>query len=975
MNNNNSVTNNDRVGEFVDTVNYDSSHINTSSNINSTRTSTPPLIGTDVRAAKCRIDGDMGPIRIDGTDTYNEQLQHHYQNVRQIVNTQQSNQTSKADQPKPSESTRQDFCDQRVQPSTYDSPPLEQKPNQKLITTITTTTTTTSTLPTLSNRTNSLNQLSSIATDRALEQPSTNVKTIQNDFKQQLTENEHTEKHENFTDSNNKGTRRLINFPLIKTTGATDLDRAQAQFDNANDDHQAIQQLTRALHDHNKTTVNEYKRLPSQTKTDVINTTITTSTTVVDKKTKPVKSEFTVIDALLANPLATNDDKRNNVLHKRFNDIISNLRNSEYVNLFKPPTGKETTKNSSKTTIVEIVTTPLMEKQTESVIEPILNSSEQTPLLNEKDKKKQDKENKKKPKIKSKQLSKNEDYHVIDALISNPTSVYLPDAFLTKYKVIPPSSPLFAIPGILSDNKDTQSDPNVKIDAVHYLAKIINELMLHHAAALTASTTITKVQMQKPTKPIDSNPLIQQQQQQALTNSNQLTGKPPLPPGSSTPRTVYRYMDDQGNVLKLSSTPPSKVRETIPDQSQQYFYHRIEPTYTNTRQITGDDERMNRRSENGQERTLLHDDSRPASVVTRENSEFQDKRSSQLPEQSQQYSYRKVEPTHIPTRHITRDDDYLHRLPEHEQRLLWHDDSRPIRILTKENSQFQAQNRSKSCDRPLSEMRAAPVPVEHQHSRNTSPREQYTHHHHPNQENVSLTWLPLSPRYESTGFDTDSMIHKRTPMHHTHDYVPAPAHCHYNNRAVLQNAFYDNHPTGHAYYPSPPPVSCPRPAILPEHNCNGCFRNYIEVFRDGAALPSEVYSVPLDDSLSTNCHSSFYDQYDETNDYNCPRACSPNRHSEKNIPSKSNHDLHHQYNVHRSPNRDMIYIDNYLPQSKSFDYRPLRTKLQREHNITPRLLVDEWDHSQQNSPTGYYKQTSGSSTDEVFFNRNQINKA
>ncbi|CAF4821191.1 unnamed protein product, partial [Rotaria magnacalcarata] len=80
---------------------------------------------------------------------------------------------------------------------------------------------------------------------------------------------EHTEKHENFTDSNNKGTRRLINFPLIKTTGATDLDRAQAQFDNANDDHQAIQQLTRALHDHNKTTVNEYKRLPSQTKTDV----------------------------------------------------------------------------------------------------------------------------------------------------------------------------------------------------------------------------------------------------------------------------------------------------------------------------------------------------------------------------------------------------------------------------------------------------------------------------------------------------------------------------------------------------------------------------------------------------------------------------------------------------------------------------------------------------------------------------------
>ncbi|CAF3443414.1 unnamed protein product [Rotaria socialis] len=949
MNNTNGVTNNDRVGEFVDIANYNSSHVNTSQNINSTRTYTPPLMGTYARAAKSRIDGDMGPIRIDGTDTYNEQLQHHYQNVRQIMDAQQSNQTSKADQPRSSSNTRQDFFDQQVQSSTYDSPPLEQKPMQKLITTITTTTT--STLPTLSNRTNSLNRLSSIEADRALEQPSTNVKTIKSDFKQQLIANEHTERQENFVDSNNQETRRLINFPLIKTTGATDLDKAQAQFDNVNDDHQAIQQLTRALHDHNKTTVNEYKRLPSQTNTGVLNTTITTRTTVVDPKTKPVKSEFTVIDALLANPLAINDDKHNNALHKRFNDIISNLRNSECVNLLKPSTGKETTKNSPKTTTVEIVTTPLKERQTESVIEPILNSSEQTPLLNAKDKKKQDKENKKKTKIKSKQLSKNEDYQVIDALINNPTSVYLPDEFLTKYKVIPPSSPLFAIPGILSDNKGTQSDPNVKIDAVHYLAKIIKELTLHHAAALTASTTITKVQMQKSTKPIDSNESIQQQQ--VLTNSNQLTEKTPLPPGSSTPRIVYRYMDDQGNVLKLSSTPPSKLRETIPEQSQQYFYRKMEPTHTNTRQITRDDERMNRRSENGQERTLWHDDSRPTSAVTRANSGFQDKRSSQLGEQSQQYSCRKAEPTYIPTR----DDDYLHRVPGHEQRVLWHDDSKPTRTLAKENLQFQDQNRSKSCDRPLSEMRAAPVPVEHRHSGNTSPREQHTHHHnhYPNQENISLTWLPLSHQCKPTGCDTDSTIHERTPMRHTHDYVPTHAHCHHNKREVLQNAFYDNHPTGHAYYPSPPPVSCPGPAKLPEHGCNGCFRNYIEVFRDGAALPSEVYSVPLDDSLSTNCHGSFYDQYDENNDNNSPRTCLLNRHNEKSIPSKPNHNLHHQYNRHSSPNRDYIYIDNYLPQSKSFDYRPLRTKLQREHNITPRLLVDEWDNSQQNAPTGYNK--------------------
>ncbi|CAF4634906.1 unnamed protein product, partial [Rotaria magnacalcarata] len=51
--------------------------------------------------------------------------------------------------------------------------------------------------------------------------------------------------------------------------------------------------------------------------------------------------------------------------------------------------------------------------------------------------------------MKSKSKSKSENYQAIDAIISSPISIRLPDSYLTKYNVSPPLSlslPLQSIP-------------------------------------------------------------------------------------------------------------------------------------------------------------------------------------------------------------------------------------------------------------------------------------------------------------------------------------------------------------------------------------------------------------------------------------------------------------------------------------------------------------------------------------------------
>ena len=82
----------------------------------STRAYTSPLMGTSARAAKRRMDSDSGPVRIEGTDIYNQQLQHHYQNVRQILEDQQASQTANVDtspESRQSFSEKRDFFEQR----------------------------------------------------------------------------------------------------------------------------------------------------------------------------------------------------------------------------------------------------------------------------------------------------------------------------------------------------------------------------------------------------------------------------------------------------------------------------------------------------------------------------------------------------------------------------------------------------------------------------------------------------------------------------------------------------------------------------------------------------------------------------------------------------------------------------------------------------------------------------------------------
>ncbi|CAF2325572.1 unnamed protein product [Rotaria sp. Silwood2] len=1001
MDNDKGVSTNGGIGELVRIVDNHLNIMRPSPGLSSTRTYTPPLMGTSARIAKRRVDGDTGPIRIEGTDTYNQPLQHQYQNVRQILEQQQPNQISNVDQSKHSRSlpnAQRDFFDKHSSSplSTYDTPPHEQQqqqqqppPIQKIVTTITTTTSST---PTLANQTPS-------SSNRVLEQSTeTNIKTFKNDS-QQPHIIEHREKYQEFSDSSNYDIHRLPKLPITKTSGATDLDQVQAEVDRLTDDHQAIQQWTHLLQEHNVKVTNEYKRLPSQSNTTPTNTTANPlNTIVIDQANKTTTtSEFTVIDALLDNPLGSNDDKQNSVLHKRFNDILSNIRNSEYVNLFKNSTAKKILKKST----TETVNTPLMRKQThftESNIEMISSSTEQTPLLNSKEKKKQDKVNKKKTKTKtkSKKLSKDVDYQVIDAIINSPISLYLPDSYLAKYKVMSPLSQVSSIPSITSKDNgismSQQLDIKANNETVYNLVQIVNELFLHHAAALTILGSTPKKKLQNPVKPSVLSELVyHQQQQQPLMNSNQ--SETQLQSEPIKPRVLYRYIDEQGNVLKLSPTSPSQLRESISDQSQQYSYRNIEPAYTYNRQITRDDEQHLRRVPEHEQRITRQDESRlpTTTTITKQDLELRNKNISQLsnrssdldtitPEPSQQYSYRNIEPAYIYNKKITKDDEqHLRRVPEHEQRITRQDESRLPTAIAKLDFKSGNENVSQINEKPLPIVYNIPISIESEHTIK-SPSQQQRIHHHPNQQNVSLSWLPLShqseQQYIPTGpinYETDSSMSEHSPMYCVHDYIPIHAHHHHHhNQATFPPntcCHHHQHLPDHVQYPSSPSVSYISPNIIPEYSSTGFSRNYIEVFRDGGTIPSEVYSLPINEPIPTNYSHACHDHCENKHH----PASSINLQYEKNIPSTSNRDQCHSRTIETSPNHDNLYFDTYLPQSKSFDYRPLRTKLQREHKITPRLLVEEWDHPQQSISTDYNKQRSTSSTDEVFINNNHDN--
>jgi hypothetical protein len=531
----------------------------------------------------------------------------------------------------------------------------------------------------------------------------------------------------------------------------------------------------------------------------------------------------------------------------------------------------------------------------------------------------------------------------------------LPESYLIKYNVSPPlslSSPLQSVPpsntavtktttAATTTSKDNNIPASDKKQPLVHLTKIVNELELHHTNSRNTNTTPPSSKFNKTTEtkePIVTykqpvpvvNEVVRQQpsteQQYLKTSPNQIEIRPQTEP--IKPRIIYRYMDEQGRILKISSTPPSQLRE------------------------------------------------QPA---------------------QQQYSFRNTEPPYFYGRHNAIDDDRRHPLPQYEQRTTWQGESKLPTTVTREDLELRDKRIPQLSEQSIPSSRTVPVSVDHERSSKNSSRT----YHYPNQQNVKLAWLPLSYQSEqqympsgTAGYDTDSTISERSATYRPYEYPPVENHYRYSNRPIYNDYYYNNPP----YYPPPPPLPYSGRGISPEYG--GLSRNYIEVFRGGdfrEKKPSEIYSLPLNEHIRTspispsNSRHSRYDQYQSerygtsSNRNNIPSSQQnyyysnslPNSRYQNIPPSTVNTSA---YYTHRSPHHHHRAVQgsphpehkNYIRQSKSFDYRPLRTKLQREYKITPNLLVDEWDYPQTPDPMKYSTTTSTtnrsgvSSPDDVF---------
>jgi hypothetical protein len=873
------------VGEFVHAVNDHLNPIITSPTLSPTRTYSSPLMGTSARAAKRRMDGDSGPIRIEGTDIYNQQLQHHYQNVRQVLQEQQPNNNNNNNQiheSRPPIQSQRDIFEQKFRsPSfTYDLPPHEHRPAQKIITTITTTTTKSPTMRHQSNT--SLNEQSS-PVDRLLEHAA-ELQKLSNPNSPNRNESfvfERKEQCQVFVDPVNNEIRSTTTLPITKFGHATDLDEAQSQVDRFVDDHQAIQNLTRALQEHNTTTtITDYKRLPTQASPILINTTTTTTATIPSNiilPDQPIKSEFTVIDALLDNPLGTNNNKQNTRLHTRFNNILSNLRNSEYVNMLKQSTAKVTKKKKAKKPARGSSKTALVDKETqitEAMIDPTLVDTDQSPILTAKEKKRR-----------KKNKPKNIDYQVLDAVLGSPISLRLPESYVKKYKLRPAISLTRSLQGRDHYNPIFQPlNTKARTTTDYDLVNVVNELSLHHTDAPNSSFPSTGNDLQQSIRSGNRNRI---QPRRSTSNQTQQTSDP------VRPRVLYRYMDEHGQVLKISSTAPKELRDVPSPESP----------LANSRPLFVDDERHRILSE---QRPIWQQESILPTSVTRKDFELRDKRVPKITEQ--------------------------HR----------------------------------------STSRTIPISIERKHSESTPSQSQTRSPQRPNQEDIQRSRLPLSyqldqqyaSRNNRTGYDSDSSTSEPSSSYPARNYKStANNHSRHNHRPLFQTVHQSN--------PSPTRLPSGNRRISPDYSAKGLPRNYIEVFRDGEIKPSEVYSLPFNESSSPNHHHSRYEQYHESETQSKHQDASPTSKYAKIIPSLSNHESYFPHTQHH----DQTYFDSYLRPSKSFDYRPLRTKLQREYKITPSLLVDEWDHPQTPTSNNYSKQAGASSTDDVFITNYRINKA
>lgn len=141
-------------------------------------------------------------------------------------------------------------------------------------------------------------------------------------------------------------------------------------------------------------------------------------------------------------------------------------------------------------------------------------------------------------------------------------------------------------------------------------------------------------------------------------------------------------------------------------------------------------------------------------------------------------------------------------------------------------------------------------------------------------------------------------------------------------------------------YPFPSPRDIDR-AGTPDYAVPGVTRNYIEVFRDGETRPSEIYSLPINTpSVGATHRNSRFDQYQREQSDRSAASPTINLQYDNTLPSS--------YNANRSPiqtHRDSpANPDDSGHSPASFNYRPLRTKLEREQKITSNLLVDDWEY-------------------------------
>ena len=820
----------------------------TSPTSSSPRTFSPPFMGTSAWAAQRRMDSDSGPIRIDGTDTFNQSAQQNlYQNVQRTPDDQPASPASPVEaskQSKQSFNAKRDFFEQRSKPPTYtsDSPTRQQKPAQKIITTITTTTTTSA--DNKNDSTSSSSNGSPPNVDRVLEQAVelqklSHVKSDKKEVQQPLII-ERTEQYQVFLDSTNHeihrtpSVSRVTIVPITKTGHATDLDQAQAQANLLADDHQAIRQLTRSLQDQNTPTTTEFKRVPPPSSPILLNrkiTTTTTTTTVpssssVARTSKSAAKEFAVIDALLDNPVATTDEKHNATLHARVSRIVSNLQNVDYVNTLRQSTKKKAAKKSSTDTIQQAAITPLVSEQN-GVGQRLAQHS---PLLyaNERGRPDEDTRNR------ARQPTKNGDYRVIEAVVNSPISLNLQNAYAARYQVHPSTSPL-------------TSPPTNPFQTVQSYRAPWSQPLERKNVNGTVSQPVSSNASVNPASP----------SQRAPAYANQ--------PEPVRPRVIYRYIDEQGRLLKMSAVPPSQLRES------------------------------------GRE----------------------------------------------------------------EQVIPWQQNSYENTVAS-----------------PL--MRAVPVSIEREYTTRPSSQPPRTY---PSsyQQSTKLDRAPLSYQSDQqhlantqTGYDTDSSASERSTSYRRYDCAPAQTQ-HSSPSSLTANERQHNRVSGHLYFPPPPPVAFASHdrGASPEYG-GASSRNYIEVFRDGDTKPSEVYSLPINEPLASATRPSRYDQY-KTEEYSRARARSPpnlspagNTRADKYVPSIADH---HPSHPSTSPTRDSADLDGYTRPTKSYDYRPLRTRLQREYKITPSLLVDEWDHPQSSTRAEFGKSATTPATDDVFAKKSPIRKA